>query len=185
MPGRPSQNCSLTATRTAFAPGQVAMAATMARVMVACGVSKIPQPSSQAYSAPELLNPISRTARPLALSIWWPDTCNPWTGRMTALPPVFQADEAPASTGTRMAPAASSSAPSTFAGAGPALIRNSFSSAERAFLGEQFVVYPMGIAFQGPVRSVRQHPVLPATVRGHFLAVGVARAHRHGPGGGR
>src|ERR1017187_9811301 len=62
MPGRPSQHCSLTATRTAFAPAQVAIAATMARVMVVCGVSKIPQPSSQAYSAPELLNPISRTA---------------------------------------------------------------------------------------------------------------------------
>src|ERR1700749_308507 len=76
----PSQHCSLSETRTALAPVQRAIAATCdvgTDVFVAVSTSNMPQPSMQAYSAPELLKPSSRTFWPRALTRWLPLTLRP------------------------------------------------------------------------------------------------------------
>src|SRR4051795_7501004 len=44
------------------------------------GPSKIPQPSTHAYSVPERLTPCSWIALPEASSSWLPDTCTPSSG---------------------------------------------------------------------------------------------------------
>ena len=76
----PSQQSSLSGTRTAFAC-QRAIARTEAAV---AGPSKMPWPWTQAYSVPERLTPWKTTTRPRASSRRLPSTWRPlagWAGR--------------------------------------------------------------------------------------------------------
>src|SRR5438445_11230185 len=71
----PSQQSSLSGTRTAFTPCQEAMAATEASSE---GPSKGPKPWTQAYSVPERLTPWSWRVEPAASTRRLPAT---WTAR--------------------------------------------------------------------------------------------------------
>src|SRR5438270_5946407 len=70
MPLIPSQQSSLRATRTALVC-QEAMAATE---VASLGPSKIPKPSTHAYSGPERLTPRRRTGLPAPSTSWLPCT---------------------------------------------------------------------------------------------------------------
>src|SRR3989442_362222 len=72
----PSQQSSLSGTRTAFTPCQAAMAATEASSE---GPSKGPMPCTQAYSVPERLTPWSWRVDPDPSTRRLPET---WTARV-------------------------------------------------------------------------------------------------------